>query len=107
MHRIEVCQFTGKNAITAKQGQPIFDIVFPLLHLGHKVAIDFLSVRIIASQFLSASIGQFLREFDKDVLRERLDIANLPPYTSETLLRVLENSEKYYAGETRKLGIEE
>lgn len=96
MHRIDVFQFTGSNAITAADGQPIFEILCQFIEKGHKVSLDFSQVSIIVSQFWSAAVGQLYTRFDADVLNNLVAIENIRAHDRSTLREVLKGAREHY-----------
>ena len=88
---------TGENAITTEDGQTVYDRMTPELRANHSVVLDFSGVTVIASPFFNAAIGQLLKDFSADDLNRLLIVRNLVPAGVDVLVRVIENSRKYYA----------
>ena len=64
---------------------------------GHDVVLDFTGVRIVASAFLNAAIGQLYRDVPEDVIKEHLQVPNLSDVGKFALKRVVDNSKRYYS----------
>ena len=60
---INIRQDLGENCMTLKQGQSLYDAIYPQLQSGETVELDFMGVRIFASPFFNYAIGQLLRDF--------------------------------------------
>jgi hypothetical protein len=94
---INIRQDIGDNCMTLKQGQSLYDTIYPQLQSGETVELDFLGVRIFASPFFNYAIGQLLRDLKADRLNELLIIKNLNSVGSNTLELVIENAQRYYS----------
>jgi hypothetical protein len=97
--KINVKQDIGENCMTVKQGQKLYDIIYPALIAAKTVEIDFIGVRIFASPFFNYAIGQLLRDLTAVQLNELLVIRNLNAVGSSTLELVIENAGRYYSDE--------
>jgi STAS-like domain of unknown function (DUF4325) len=97
--KINVKQDIGENCMTVKQGQKLYDTIYPDLSAGKTVEIDFIGVRIFASPFFNYAIGQLLRDLTAKQLNELLVIRNLNAVGSSTLELVIENASRYYSDE--------
>lgn len=86
----------GANGITLRDGQKVYSVIYPELKSRRTVTLDFAEVRIVASPFLNAAIGQLLREFTPEDLNRYLKFANLPTVTRPILKRVIDNAKEYY-----------
>ncbi len=96
----------GENGITLQDGQKVFEVIFPELSQNHEVELDFTDVKIIASPFLNAAIGQLLRDLSSDELNRLLKITNLSVLARPVLKRVIENAKQYYANDAIRQAIE-
>ena len=94
---INIRQDLGENCMTLKQGQSLYDAIYPQLQSGKTVELDFMGVRIFASPFFNYAIGQLLRDLKADRLNELLIIKNLNAVGSNTLELVIENAQRYYS----------
>jgi hypothetical protein len=95
--KINVKQDIGENCMTVKQGQKLYDTIYPELIAAKTVEIDFIGVRIFAAPFFNYAIGQLLRDFTAGQLNELLVIKNLNAVGSSTLELVIENASRYYS----------
>jgi hypothetical protein len=94
---INIRQDLGENCMTLKQGQSLYDAIYPQLQSGETVELDFMGVRIFASPFFNYAIGQLLRDLKAERLNELLVIKNLNAVGSNTLELVIENAQRYYS----------
>jgi len=60
--QIEVRERSGENAITRELGLEIYSSIQPVLARGEPVCLDFAGVKVFASPFLNAAIGQLLKD---------------------------------------------
>lgn len=97
----------GPNCITADDGQKIYDLIHPPLSEGQDVELDFTGVRIVASPFLNAAIGQLLKDIKPDILNTHLRFTELPMTTRPILARVIENAKNYYGNEVVQKAVED
>lgn len=95
--KINVKQDIGENCMTVKQGQKLYDTIYPDLIVAKNVEIDFIGVRIFASPFFNYAIGQLLRDLTAEQLNKLLIIRNLNAVGSSTLELVIENAGRYYS----------
>jgi len=89
----------GVNSITSDDGQKVYSVIYPELHLLRTVELDFTDVKIVASPFLNAAIGQLLKEFTPEQLNKYLKITNLSVLSRPILRRVIENAKDYYGSD--------
>jgi hypothetical protein len=95
--KIEVNPITGSYAVTASEGQQVYDLVNAALHTGEPVALDFSTVYACSSTFLGVAIAQLLKEYPPETLNERLTIENMSPYIREVLKIAIANFKKQMA----------
>jgi hypothetical protein len=95
---IHVKEIVGENAITLDDGQILYDLIFPRLKNGEKVELNFAEVRIFASPFMNAAIGQLLQDIEPETLNELLivDRENITSVGLSVMRRVIENAKQYY-----------
>ncbi len=103
--KIIILPITGENCITIEDGQTIYDKVYPELKAGHEMELDFTGVKVFASPFFNAAIGQLLKDMDSPELR-RLKLSGIPPFALETLRKVIDNSRQYYSSKKQQKHIE-
>jgi hypothetical protein len=68
--KIKIRQYLGENCMTLKQGQSLYDTIYPQIRSGETVELDFIGVRIFASPFFNYAIGQLLRYLTADRLND-------------------------------------
>lgn len=100
MLRYSVKENVGPNGITLQAGQRVYDAIYPQLSQHQPVELDFADVRIVASPFLNAAVGQLLRDLSSDDLNAYLKIVNLSSVSRPILKRVIENAKQYYTSES-------
>lgn len=93
----EVYTLIGPNCITLDDGQHIYDLIYPKLRAKEATELDFSDVRIVASPFLNAAIGQLLRDLSPEDLNTYLKISNLSAIARPVVKQVIENSKAYYS----------
>jgi hypothetical protein len=101
--KLDVKEIAGTNCITLSDGQSLYEKIFPELKAGRAVELSFKDVRVYASPFFNAAIGQLLRDISATTLNDLLKVSDLPPNGVDTLKKVIENSRSYYSsGENQK-----
>lgn len=95
--RIAVRELIGfDDAITADDGQRIYDLIHPVIAAGTPVVVDFDGMEAAASPFFNAAFGQLLRDIEPDALSRLLRVENIRPVADQTLRLVLQNAHRYY-----------
>lgn len=89
----------GENALTLEDGQSVYDRIKTELVNGRPVELDFADVRVFASPFFNAAVGQLLKDFKPEDLNRLLSVSNLIPAGHDVLTRVIENAKQYYSSE--------
>ncbi len=87
---------TGENCITFEDGQKLHDAIVLQMKAGEQVTLDFSGVKVFASPFFNAAVGQLLAEFDSEQLNRLLTFTNLDTNAMAVLRRVISNSKRYY-----------
>ena len=103
--KIEVKDIAGTNCITQEDGKALYEKIHPELKAGHPVELSFKDVRVFASPFFNAGVGQLLRDIPAPVLNELLKVTSLPPNGVETLKKVIENSRQFYSSEKNQQAV--
>ena len=91
-----VKDIAGSNGIAFDAGQKVYDRIRDEVLAGRHVLLDFAGVRVFASPFFNAAIGQFLRDLTTEELMDRVAFANLQPVGEQVLARVVKNSRQFY-----------
>ncbi|HET6841770.1 MAG TPA: STAS-like domain-containing protein [Candidatus Angelobacter sp.] len=105
--RLEVKDIAGKNCITQEDGNALYQKIHPELKAGRPVELSFKEVRVFASPFFNAGVGQLLRDIPASVLNQLLKVTDLPPNGIETLKKVIENSRQFYSDEKNQRAVAE
>lgn len=101
--RIAVTEVAGPNCVTLADGQLVYQKIYPELIAGRHVELNFGGVRVAASPFFNAAIGQLLKDIPSEKLNHLLKVTDLSPAGIDTLKKVIENSRDFYHHErTRK-----
>lgn len=87
----------GEDAITPEDGQRVYDEIHPALNKAESVQLDFTGVKVFASPFFNAAVGQLMKDLKPDDLNRLLRLENLAPAGVSVLRRVIENAKRYYA----------
>jgi hypothetical protein len=93
---LDIVTFIGENCITVEDGERLYQRIHPAILQGDTVDLDFSDVKIFASPFFNASIGQLLKDLPAEQLRSRLHFKGLSQHGDHVLRRVIENAKKYY-----------
>jgi hypothetical protein len=94
--RVMVRDVIGEYAMTADEGQKVYDIIAPLLAKGERVELDFEGVRRCAAPFCSFGIGRLVGDHTREELNDRLRVENLSPPGAGILSLAIDNAERYY-----------
>ncbi len=95
--RIVVRDLIGfDDAITAEDGQKVYDLIYPELSAGKPVQLDFAGIEAFASPFFNAAIGQLLRDLEPDDLNRLLKVENIRPVGDQTIRLVIKNAYRYF-----------
>jgi len=105
--KLEIRSLIGENCITLEDGQKIYDEIHSRLKSKEPVELDFTDVKIVASPFLNAAIGQLLRDVSSNDLNTYLKITNLSVIARPVLRRVIENAKAYYNNELVREAVDE
>ena len=105
--KLEVKDIAGTNCITQEDGKALYVKIYPELKAGRPVELSFKDVRVFASPFFNAGIGQLLRDITPAALNQLLKVSDLPPNGVETLKKVIENSRQFYSSEKNQRAVAE
>jgi hypothetical protein len=103
---LQVHALIGPNCITLEDGQVVYDRIYPELKAGHQIELDFKDVKLFASPFFNAAIGQLYKDFSSDELNQRLKMHGLTANGSIVLRKVGENAKVYYSSSRARNAIE-
>src|SRR5690606_35709443 len=107
MMNYSIKENVGASGITLQDGQKVYDAIYPELKKSQQVTLDFAAVRIVASPFLNAAVGQLLRDLSPGDLNRYLKFVNLPPVTRPIIKRVIDNAKEYYGNEQVRQAVDE
>lgn len=105
--KLNIKEITGPNCITLQDGQILYDKIHPKLQAGDPVELDFNGVRVFASPFFNAAVGQLLKDIPSERLNALLKITDLVPVGLDTLKKVIENSREFYSSEENQRAVTE
>ena len=94
--KFEILKIAGPNCVTLDQGQLVYELVRPHIGAGTAVELDCRDVKVIASPFFNAAIGQLIRDFPPEELMTLLHVEGLTEPNRSLLQLVVENSREYY-----------
>ncbi len=93
---VNVQQLVGAVCMTYEDGEKLHAAYRPAFDGGKTIFLDFTGTRIFVSQFFNASVGQLLKDYSVEDVRQRLKFVNLPVAANAPLRRSVENAERYY-----------
>ncbi len=93
---LKISSTIGDTCITVEDGNRVYDIIHPQLVKSRDTTLDFTGVKIFASPFFNAAIGQLLSDIKIKQIHSHLQIVGLSPNGEHILNRVLENAQRYY-----------
>ncbi|MDR1699308.1 MAG: STAS-like domain-containing protein [Prevotellaceae bacterium] len=94
---MEVATIIGDvYAIEAKEGQKVFAIIKKAFEENSKVVLSFLNIKIVATAFLNAAIGELYRDFSEEYIRENLKFENLNESSIVKLKKVVDTAKLRY-----------
>jgi hypothetical protein len=96
----------GENVLNPEDGERLRLIFRDELAAKNNVVLDFTGVRIVASAFLNAAIGQLYADVPEQVIREHLKVMNLSEIGKFALKRVVDNSKRYYSDESYRIAVD-
>jgi hypothetical protein len=104
--KVEVAKEIGEHCITLTQGERLFELIYPELAAGRSVEVDFQGVRVFASPFFNAGIGQLIKDIPTTTLEKLLIVRALSPAGTSTLRKVIENSQEYFRSVDTKRAVD-
>jgi hypothetical protein len=105
--KLDIKEIAGTNCITLQDGQVLFEKIHPQLKAGRPVELNFTGVRVFASPFFNAAVGQLLKDISPEQLNTLLKISDLAPVGLDTLKKVIENSREFYSSEENQRAVTE
>jgi len=95
--RLEIVNIIG-NTICADvdDAEKVYQSIKKTIEENKKVVLSFKNVEIITSAFLNQAIGQLLKDYTRDELKEMIIFENIKKEDSLLLRRVIDSAELYY-----------
>lgn len=103
---LRIHQLVGSNCITIEDGLAVYQKILPELQAKHTIELDFADVKLFASPFFNAAIGQLYKDFSSDDLNNLLKMRGLTANGSIVLRKVTENAKIYYSSERARSAVE-
>ena len=94
---INLFKEVGPKAIEHDKGEQIGEMISNNIKNGQKVIVDFDGITNILSLFLNPAIGDLYGKFEPDVIKENLQVKNVPEEYLDTLKNVIDRAKSYYA----------
>jgi hypothetical protein len=94
--KLSVRELVGDVCITQEDGEKLHAAYRAAFDAGETVELDFAGTRIFASPFFNVAVGQLLKDYTIDEVRQRLACPNLPAPAVDPLRRSVENAEAFY-----------
>ncbi len=80
----------------SEDGKIIYEKISHALKNNKKIKLSFDGIDIITSAFLNTAIGQLLKEFNRDFLKNNVAFESLKNEDAVLLKRVIDTAERYY-----------
>lgn len=87
-------------------GLAVYKKIVPELQARQSVELDFSDVKLFASPFFNAAIGQLYKDFSSDDLNNLLRMRGLSANGSIVLRKVTENAKVYYSSAKAKSAVD-
>lgn len=95
--KLSVFDLVGEyGGVTFEDGQRVYDVIYPQLAAHESVELDFAGVKIVAAPFLSAAIGQLMRDLTPADVEAHLQVINLTSNDYQMLHHIIENAYRYH-----------
>lgn len=96
MSTIKVYDVIGKNAISMKSGDKIYQLIIENINKREKTTLDFNEVDLFASPFFNTAVGHLLKDMELQELQEQLQFENLDGVGKDLLNLVISNALNFY-----------
>lgn len=87
---------TGKYCLLERDGQLLYELIYPKLKENKCAVINFEKTRYYAATFFNYAIGQLLKDFSREKINELLILQNLSAHGKMIVEKVINNAEKFY-----------
>jgi len=98
---INVYELIGEFAVATDDGQKLYDRMVDLLSHQQTIVLEFQRVRVVATPFLNASIGQLLKTVSPEDLHQKISFLSLSTAGHKILEKVIGNAKQYYHGDPK------
>lgn len=95
--KLNIYELFGENCMTKQSGQQLYEAIYPTLHAGEPVELDFAGVKRFLSVFFNFAIGQLLCDISAEDFDRLVATSNLNSVGQQALDRVIENAKLYYS----------
>lgn len=95
----KIYELIGENCISQRDGQKLYDLIYPQIKAGKTVELDFTDVRRFLSIFFNCAIGQLLRDIPVKDFDRLLVVSNLSPLGEQVYRKAIESAKRYYSDE--------
>lgn len=86
----------GPNCVDTVDAHRVHNLIFEKLNDSQKITVSFENVSRITTAFLNVAIGQLYNELTERDIRSNLQLANMEPHISSSIVRVVERAKAYY-----------
>lgn len=94
---IHVESILGKvEAIDAKEGQQIYDLILKAFFQNNKVILSFDNMEVLSEEFLQSVIGQLYKIYSHAEIKENVQIGNISFSGKVALKRVVDKAKESY-----------
>ena len=93
---VNVQPLVGAVCMTYEDGAKLHEAYRPAFDHGETVILDFSNTRIFVSRFFNAAVGQLLKDYTIEEVRNRLKIVNLAGAGHAPLRHSMENAHRYF-----------
>ncbi|GJD15455.1 hypothetical protein RIVM261_004110 [Rivularia sp. IAM M-261] len=93
---VKVYDIVGEYAMGADRGEKLYEEIYPKLLKGKNINLDFTSVNIFTSSFLSLASCQLLKDIAREKLYELAEFTGLSQKHQKLIAYVMTNAERYY-----------
>ncbi len=88
------------SALTREQGKILLDEIQKVFAAKKKVILDFADIESIITPFLNVAIGKLYEFNTSEMLKQNLEIRNIPKGKAASFNLVIENAKKFYSNQS-------
>lgn len=93
---VRVSQLVGPLCVSMRDGERLYEKIFPHLEKGVPINLSFEHVEVIISAFLNSAIGQLYGKLPYDRVDHLISCSGLESDDQDLLERVIQNAKLYY-----------